>query len=210
MPRDTKFWDRIAAKYAAKPVGDEKAYQHKLSVTQGYFQPDMNVLEFGCGTGSTALIHAAKVKFYTAVDISPAMIEIAKSKSVPSGAEGLAFKVATLEDYAQQNAAYDMVLGLSILHLLDNLDETLKTVHQILKPGGFFVTSTPCLADNMFYLKLIIPLMRLFKLAPKVYFLKRGILEKKLENLGFETEYRWSPPKNPSTLFLIARKSTKV
>lgn len=52
------FWDRIADRCARKPVADEAAYQRKLEVTRGYLRPDMEVFEFGCGTGTTALHHA--------------------------------------------------------------------------------------------------------------------------------------------------------
>ena len=34
MARSDGFWDRIAERYAKKPVGDEVAYQKKLAVTQ--------------------------------------------------------------------------------------------------------------------------------------------------------------------------------
>ena len=57
-----KFWDRIAARYSKKPVADEAAYQKKLQITRKYLRPDSRVLEFGCGTGSTAIAHAAHVK----------------------------------------------------------------------------------------------------------------------------------------------------
>ncbi len=36
----------------------------------------------------------------------------------------------------------DMVLGLSILHLLENKAEVMAKVHRMLKPGGVFVAST--------------------------------------------------------------------
>lgn len=55
MTRSTRFWDRIAARYARKPVADEAAYQKKLAVTREYLRPDMEVLELGCGTGFTYL-----------------------------------------------------------------------------------------------------------------------------------------------------------
>jgi cyclopropane fatty-acyl-phospholipid synthase-like methyltransferase len=37
---------------------------------------DMEVLEFGCGTGSTAIVHAPHVKELRAIDISEKMIGI--------------------------------------------------------------------------------------------------------------------------------------
>lgn len=57
MSTNTKFWDKIANKYSQQPIADEVSYQKKLQVTQGYFNPEMSVLEFGCGTGLTAIIH---------------------------------------------------------------------------------------------------------------------------------------------------------
>jgi cyclopropane fatty-acyl-phospholipid synthase-like methyltransferase len=65
MVQSTKFWDRIAERYSKQPVADEAAYQKKLQVTREYFRPDMEVLEFGCGTGSTAIAHAPYVETYS-------------------------------------------------------------------------------------------------------------------------------------------------
>ena len=81
MAGSKKFWDRIAKRYAKKPVGNEAAYQRKLAKTREYFRPGMEVLEIGCGTGSTAIAHAPYVRRIRATDISDAMIEIAKGKA---------------------------------------------------------------------------------------------------------------------------------
>ena len=74
------FWDKIAKRYSKQPISDEAAYQKKLQVTRGYFQPGMKVLELGCGTGSTAIAHAPFVASIRAIDISSKMIAIAQSK----------------------------------------------------------------------------------------------------------------------------------
>jgi cyclopropane fatty-acyl-phospholipid synthase-like methyltransferase len=47
------FWDKIAEGYAKRPVADQGAYERKLATTQRYLRADMEVLEFGCGTGTT-------------------------------------------------------------------------------------------------------------------------------------------------------------
>ncbi len=62
MDQSARFWDKIAERYSKRPIVDEAAYQKKLQVTREYFRPDMEVLEFGCGTGSTAITHAPYVK----------------------------------------------------------------------------------------------------------------------------------------------------
>src|SRR5215217_1657238 len=59
---EDRFWDNLAERYARQPIADEAAYQTKLDITRSYLHPDMAVLEFGCGTGSTALQHAPHVR----------------------------------------------------------------------------------------------------------------------------------------------------
>ena len=78
MTTSTGFWDRIADRYSKQPIADQDAYQRKLDVTRTYFRPDMDVLELGCGTGGTAILHAPYVRHVRAVDISARMLEIAR------------------------------------------------------------------------------------------------------------------------------------
>ena len=80
MTTAAEFWDNISLKYAKKAVPSEDIYQEKLKRTQKLFNKDSNVMEFGCGTGTTSLIHAHHVKEITAYDYSPGMIEIANNK----------------------------------------------------------------------------------------------------------------------------------
>ena len=70
MSRESKFWDKIADRYSKSPVADEDSYQRKLQVTREYLRPDMKVLEFGCGTGSTAITHAPFVNHIQAKGLS--------------------------------------------------------------------------------------------------------------------------------------------
>ena len=92
MDRPAKFWDKIAEGYAKQPVADEAAYQKKVQVTREYFQPEMEVLEFGCGTGSTAIAHAPYVKHILAIDISAKMLEIARVKAAAANVGNITFE----------------------------------------------------------------------------------------------------------------------
>ena len=74
MYRDAKFWDKIAARYARRPVPDEAVYQRKLALTREYLRPGAHLLEFGCGTGSTAIAHAPHLADILATDISAEML----------------------------------------------------------------------------------------------------------------------------------------
>jgi ubiquinone/menaquinone biosynthesis C-methylase UbiE len=81
-----RFWDRIARKYAANPIADVAGCEATLRRVQGLLSTDQDVLEIGCGTGSTALRLAPHTRRLLAIDVSAGMIDIAREK--------LAFAVA--------------------------------------------------------------------------------------------------------------------
>jgi ubiquinone/menaquinone biosynthesis C-methylase UbiE len=138
METSPKFWDKIADKYSRQPIADEESYQKKLAKSQTYFRPDMELLEFGCGTGGTAIIHAPHVKRIRAVDISPKMIEIARSKADAARVTNVDFEVQTIETLDAPHGSFDAILGMSIMHLVEDKDAVLKKVFRLLKPGGAF------------------------------------------------------------------------
>lgn len=202
MAANAKFWDRLAKRYARSPVSNEAAYQTKLAKTQAYFTPDSRVLEFGCGTGSTAIVHAPLVGDYLATDISSKMLEIARGKA--EGIGNLRFVQGVLEDVSAPEGGFDVVLGMSILHLLEDKEAAIAKVFDLLKPGGVFVSSTVCM-ERGGILKVILPIGRYFGFLPLVRFFAAGALEDSMKTAGFEIEHSWRPiPK--SALFLVARK----
>ena len=201
---DSRFWDRHAEGYAKRPVADEAAYQHKLKVTREYLRPDMSLLEFGCGTGSTAIVHAPHVKRIHAIDISPKMIEIAQRKADAAEVSNIDFEVSTFGDFTAPSQSYDMVLGLSILHLLKDRDEAIAKVRSLLKPGGVFVSSTVCLGDKMSFFKIIAPIGRALGVFPLLRVFTSDELIKSLTDAGFSIDVQWSPAPGKA-VFIVAK-----
>ena len=207
MDQSTKFWDKIAERYSKQPIADEAAYQKKLQVTREYFQPDMEVLEFGCGTGSTAITHAPYVKHIHAIDISSKMIDMAQGKADAEKVTNVTFERSTIEDISVSDQTLDAVLGLSILHLLDNKEKVIAKVHRMLKPGGIFVTSTACIGDTMMrFLKLIVPIGKFLGLMPQVMVFTTKELEYSFTDAGFQIDYQWQPGKGKA-VFIVAKKA---
>ena len=206
MDRSTKFWDKIAKRYSKQPIADEAAYQKKLQVTREYFQPDMEVLEFGCGTGSTAITHAPYVKHIHAIDISSEMIKIAQGKARAEKVTNVTFERSTIEEFSISDQSLDAVLALSILHLLQNKEEVIAKVHRMLKPGGIFVTSTACLGDTMKYIKLIAPIGKFLGLMPLVKVFTTQELRDNLNDAGFQIDYQRQPGKGKA-VFIVAKKA---
>ena len=210
MADHAAFWDRMATRYSKSPIADMDAYEHKLDITRRYFSPQTRALEFGCGTVSTALLHAPYVKHYLATDYSAAMIDIAQQKleAPDCDVDNVTFLQAAVNTL-KLDAPVDAVLGLSILHLLEDRQETIRQAFDWLKPGGVFVTSTVCLSDSMWRLiRPIVPIAKLFGLMPTLKFFGEKQLIEEMTQAGFEIDYRWRPEKAP-VVFLVAKKPEK-
>ena len=209
MKTSTKFWDKIADRYSKRPISDEAAYQRKLQISRQYFEPEMDVLEFGCGTGGTAILHAPFVKHIRATDISPRMIEIAKERQSKANAGNVTFEVASIETINVPDASLNVVMGMSILHLLDDERAAIAKVYRMLKPGGVFISSTTCLGDHLKIFKYIEPIGRFLGLMPSVNVFTQDHLMRELRGAGFQIEHEWRPGKIAAT-FVVARKPASV
>lgn len=206
MTETARFWDKLADKYSKQPIADEAAYQHKLEATRALLRPEMELLEFGCGTGSTAILHAPHVQQITAIDISERMLEIARGKAAAAGAGNIRFERATIDDYEAADGSFDMVLGMSILHLVADREAVLRKVHRMLKPGGYFLSSTACLGDTMGIFKYIGPVGKALGLLPLLRVFTRKELVASVQGAGFEIVEDWQPGKGKA-VFVVAKKA---
>lgn len=207
MQSSKLFWDRVAPKYAEKPISNPDAYQETLARTRSYLGRDDSVLELGCGTGSTALTLSDAVAEILGTDISSGMIDIAREKTRTQGIENARFMVATADDLtAAGERRFDVVMAFNLMHLVPDAEATLDDVATLLKPGGLFISKTPCLGRKLYFWPLI-KAMQLVGKAPFVRFLKVETYDLMIEAAGFEIiETGLYPPSAPNR-FVVARKT---
>jgi len=198
------FWNWTAERYSRQSITDEASYQKKLTMTQKHLTPDTRVVEFGCGTGSTAVIHAPLVKSYHAIDVAENMIDLARAKSVEAGLSNIQFTVGTLEEANVPDASSDAVLALNILHLVPDLDATLATVARVLEPGGRFFSSSVCLKELKGPLRRLAVVARILPFLPTVGSISVSDLTGKIEAAGFTIEESFEQA--PGVVFLVAVK----
>ncbi|MCF2904780.1 class I SAM-dependent methyltransferase [Octadecabacter sp. CECT 8868] len=203
------FWDKIAPKYAQDPIKDMAAYEYTLERTKSYLGYDDRILELGCGTGSTALLLAPKVREIVGADISPKMIDIADTKAKAGSVHNATFRVASAKDAASQKEPFDAVLGFNLFHLVEGMEDTFASVHKMLPPGGYFISKTPCLADRSvgfkrFLFKAMVRPMQWIGKAPYVQFLTHSDLEGALRFAGFEIVESGNFP--AISRYVVARK----
>lgn len=205
MPKAEKFWNRLAARYEKSPISDPDAYARKLETTRQHFKPDARVLEFGCGTGKTAVLHAPHVGHYDAIDFSEEMLKFGQAEAEAAGLTNLTFTCADIDAFDAPAESYDVVLGLSILHLVDDRHATIARVYDLLRPGGVFISSTTCLGDFMRIMRVIGPIGRAVGLLPLLRVFTSAELLADFEAAGFDTEESWDHGKD-KVLFVVARK----
>ena len=126
-------------------------------------------------------------------------------KAEEAGISNVTFSRGDFTEYALPSEPYDVVLGLSILHLLHDRKAALARVKDLLKPGGVFVSSTPCLTE-LGALRGILPVMRMVGKAPYVQVFSPEQIAADHTEAGFQIIHQWQPKKK-AAVFLVARKT---
>ena len=210
MRVDASFWDKIAPKYVKSPIRDVEAYEYTLGRTRSYLKSEDSVLELGCGTGSTALLLAPSVAQYTASDYSDAMLAFGREKAGAEGVDNLDFANIDVAD-PKLDQSYDVIMGFNLFHLVKDMEASFAAIHARLKPGGLFISKTPCLSEpglgmKFGLMKLAIPVMQLFGKAPFVRMLSVRELEAAMIGAGFKIIESGNFPASPPSRYLVARR----
>lgn len=205
-PNTQIFWDQIAQNYACKPIADRDAYEQKLERLGMLLGPSDQILEIGCGTGSTALRIAGCVANVTATDVSRGMIDIARARLGPEAPANVTFLQADAQEVIDDHP-FDAVCAFSLLHLVDDLPSVLAQVHRQLKPGGLFISKTVCVKEANILVRALIPALHALGMAPNVVSFSAEELAWQIETAGFQLEeasYFGATRRNP---FIVARRT---
>lgn len=206
MSDPSAFWNRIAPRYARSAVSDVASYQRKLQQTQALLRPDMTMLEVGCGTGSTAIAHAPHVAHVRATDISARMLDFAREKAAAAGIGNVTFDCVSLAALQADPESFDVVLALSLLHLVADRDAALARLAGFAKPGGYLVTSTTCMSEAAPWLRPFASLGHAIGLLPRLAFFSRAQLEDSHRAAGLTILDSWQPAKGRA-VFIVAQKA---
>lgn len=199
------FWNRAAPKYAGRKIRDPAAYAATLDRVRAYLSAADRVLEVGCGTGTTAVALAEAAGRITATDIAPGMIQIARARIAEAGAQNVTATPGAPGDGTLPQGPYDAVMAFNLLHLVADLDAVLANVAQLTRPGGHFLSKTPCLQGAV-WLRPVIAVARLAGKAPAIAYLDRAGLQAAIRRAGFEIVETGDYPQRPPSHFVAARR----
>lgn len=202
---DAAFWDRIAPKYARKKIAEPAAYEATLHHIRDVLRPTDRLLEIGCGTGSTACLLAQEVAEVTATDFSASMIAIARSKLRADDPGNLRFLQADASTVID-DGTFDVVLASSVLHLIKDQPAVLAGVYRQLRPGGAFISKTPCLAEANPAIRILVKILGAVGVAPRVTMLTEAELSWQFQQAGFAIELSKRFDRKQLSPMIIARK----
>lgn len=144
-----QFWDKQAKVFDNTDKRAEHANQVLIAGTKKYLDANDNVLDFGCATGTKTLELAAGVKHILGLDFSGEMISGAMKKKNEMNAVNVSFSQGTIYDDELEKATFDKITAFSIIHLLEDSQKVIQRIHELLKPGGLFISETACFKENM-------------------------------------------------------------
>jgi ubiquinone/menaquinone biosynthesis C-methylase UbiE len=103
---------------------------------------EMDVLDYGCGTGLVSLFLLPHVRSVTGADSSAGMLEVLREKIAEGGLQGMQVMRLDAEHESVPQQRFNMVVASMILHHAANVERVLRAFHEMLLPGG-----TLCIAD---------------------------------------------------------------
>ena len=205
MEKTERFWDRLSKNYD-KPDKVEAVSQYQsIQTIKKYLTGNDIVLDFGCATGTVALALADNVKEIHGMDISSKMIKIAKQRAIDHKSDNMFFTQATIDDYPNRDASFDMILAFSVIHLLENSEVVMQKINKLLKQGGYFISLTPCLGEKRMF-RFLSSLGQSIRILPFLQNYRIIDLENSIFTGNFEIVESKSLENNPLEHFIIAQK----
>ena len=136
----------MGIEYEDYPFTKDTENEVRWLIKEYLINPEMKILDVGCGTGRHAINLATKsYNNITGIDLSPSMIKaaqiVAQEKNVP-----VEFRICDARELPFENE-FDAAICLceGAFGLLENDDENykvLKAVHRALKTQGIFILTT--------------------------------------------------------------------
>lgn len=130
---DAEVYDRAPSHAASDPV---EAAAWRAALEDCLPAAPAGVLDVGAGTGAMSLLAAELGHDVTALDLSPGMLEQARSKATERGLE-VAFVIARADE--PPAGPFDAVIERHVLWTAPNPVQTLRAWRDVVRPGGRLV-----------------------------------------------------------------------
>lgn len=145
-------FDRVAAGWDSNPGRIELAKAVAGAMRQAVpLRPDMEVMDFGAGTGLLTLALLPDVGRLTSVDASGEMLRVLDGKLQALGIRNVRTLQGDIARQALPAGAFDLVASAMVLHHLPDVPPVLARLRACLKPGGWIALADLDSEDGSFH-----------------------------------------------------------
>ncbi|MFA6102678.1 MAG: class I SAM-dependent methyltransferase [Victivallaceae bacterium] len=112
---------------------------------------NMQVMDFGCGTGNVAVRLSPLVGTITAVDSSAGMISMLEKKLAGSDLKNIKPFLAEFDEDNFRNASFDLIYSCMTFHHIEDIEHVLRLFYKMLNPCGYLVLIDLAKEDGSFH-----------------------------------------------------------
>lgn len=206
MTKETDFWDKQAKRFEKQAKKDDEEFSLIVGKISAFLNKDDLVLDYACGIGTSSIKMSDYVKEIHAIDISSGMIEVAKKRSDLLGISKINFEQSLIFNTDFKKEKYNVITAFNILHLVQNNDNVIARIHELLMPGGLFISSTPCLGESGALIRFIFKIISKITKLQHLQFLKLNDVEQLITQQKFEIISKEKLTKPADKYFAIAKK----
>lgn len=181
---DTQYNDAVAT----FPTKRENPYQYelkeiKIQLLREYCH-GKRVLDMGCGPGKYSFIAAQLAEEVVGVDFSENMLSYFRDKLKQRDIKNINILHENIKSLPEEikSEYFDVVFSYAVLYHVDKVEEVLKEMHRVLRPGGYAIFDM----GNLWSINTLI--CRHTPTGVKSYHLSPRKMKKLVMDIGFRIE----------------------
>ena len=141
--RDRQLFNDGAARYCRKDLLPASRRARKLRLTETLrlvpLAAGARILEVGCGSGFAASYLRGRFGHYTGVDYAENLLDYARLYNAGPNVNFIATNIRTF----RSEEPFDMIFLVGVLHHFEEMEQVLRQLVRLLKPGGWLVANEP-------------------------------------------------------------------
>ncbi|MDD1691228.1 MAG: class I SAM-dependent methyltransferase [Methanoregula sp.] len=149
---EKRNFDSAAATWDENPGRVKVAHDIARAIRETVkLTPDMDVLDFGCGTGLITLQLQPLVRTITGIDSSQGMLDILNAKIKKQGLKNVKARLIDLEQGGVLDGQYDLAVSSTTFHHIRGVQPVLDQIARVVRPGGWLAVADLDSDDGKFH-----------------------------------------------------------
>jgi len=143
--QEAASWDQVPRRVK---VAQDIAHSMIQEIT---LTPDIDIMDFGCGTGLLTFSLQPLVRSITGVDSSQGMLDVFKTKIKEQNLNNVKAEFIDLDNGDVLTGSYNLIVSSMTLHHIKNIAPLLEQFYSILLPSGQLAIADLDLDDGQFH-----------------------------------------------------------